>query len=106
MKLDIIMLGKLSLNFQLLMARKHNVMAISRKFEVFMENPTVSTNEDIEHYLTPFLRNCFPSDSVPRDIDDPFHLGKEKQKEKISKRIVYGIRELSFSLLSCLGRIF
>lgn len=74
---------------------KHNVMAISRKFEIIMEKPVVSTNEEIDHHLTPFLRNCFPPDSAPRGLDDPFHLGKEKQKEKISKRIVYGIREMS-----------
>ena len=74
--------------------RKHNVMAISRKFEIIMENPQVFTNEEIQHYLWPFIRNCFPATLGPRDIDDPFHLGKEKQKEKISKRIVYGIREM------------
>ena len=70
-------------------------MAISRKFEIFTEKPQVSTNEDIERYLTPFIRYCFPADSVPRNIDDQFILGKDKEKERISKRIVYGIREMS-----------
>ena len=70
-------------------------MAISRKFEIFTEKPQVSTNEDIERYLAPFVRNCFPADSIPRNIDDPFILGKDKEKERISKRIVYGIREMS-----------
>ena len=73
-------------------------MAISRKFEIIMENPQIFTNEEIQHYLSPFIRNCFPANSGPRDIDDPFHLGKEKQKEKISKRIVYGIREMFTSI--------
>jgi phosphatidylethanolamine N-methyltransferase len=74
---------------------KHNVMAISRKFEIIMDKPVVSTTEEIELHLTPFLRNCFPADAAPRGLDDPLHLGKEKQKETISKRIVYGIREMS-----------
>ena len=69
-------------------------MAISKKFEIITKNPQVFTNEDIQHCLSPFIRNCFPVNSGPRDIDDPFHLGKEKEKEKISKRIVYGIREM------------
>src|SRR5271167_3096636 len=76
-------------------------MAISRKFEIYVEKPQVSTNEEIERYLSPFIRHCFPSDSVPRNIDDPFILGKDKEKEKISKRIVYGIREM-FVLAICL----
>jgi hypothetical protein len=72
-------------------------MAISRKFEIYIEKTQVSTNEEIERYLTPFIRHCFPSDSIPRNIDDPFILGKDKEKEQISKRIVYGIREMFFS---------
>ena len=70
-------------------------MAISRKFEIFSEKPQVSTNEDIEQYLMPFIQNCFPEDSLPRNIDDPFILGKDKEKERISQRIVYGIQEMS-----------
>lgn len=69
-------------------------MAITRKFEIFVEKPQVSTIEKIEQYLTPFIQHCFPTDSVPRNIDDPFILGKDKEKEIISKRIVYGIREM------------
>lgn len=69
-------------------------MAISRKFEIYVEKPQVSTNEEIEKHLTPFINHCFPEDSVPRSIDDQFILGKDKEKEKISKRIVYGIREM------------
>lgn len=81
-------------------------MAISRKFEIFVEKPQVSTNDEIERCLTPFIRNCFPADLVPRNVDDPFILGKDKEKETISKRIVYGIREmfaffhLAFSLMA------
>jgi hypothetical protein len=71
-------------------------MAISRKFEIFVEKLQISTNDEIERYLTPFIRNCFPADLVPRNIDDPFILGKDKAKEIISKRIVYGIREMFF----------
>jgi hypothetical protein len=74
------------------------VMAISRKFEIFVEKPQISISEEIERHLTPFIRNCFPADLVPRNIDDPFILGKDKQKETISKRIVYGIREMFFLL--------
>src|SRR5271170_255697 len=77
-----------------LTSRKHNVMAISRKFEIYVDKPTLSTNDEIERFLTPFIRNCFTRDSVPRDIDDRFILGKDREKETISKRIVYGIREM------------
>jgi hypothetical protein len=69
-------------------------MAISRKFEIYVEKPQISTNEEIESHLTPFVRNCFPAHSVPRNIDDPFILGKDREKETTSKRIVYGIREM------------
>jgi hypothetical protein len=69
-------------------------MAISRKFEIYTEKPQVSTDEEIERHLTPFIRHCFPSDCIPRDIDEQFILGKDKKKETISKRIVYGIREM------------
>ena len=69
-------------------------MAISRKFEIFAEKLQVFTDEDIERHLTPFIRNCFPPESVPRTVDDEFDLGKDKEKETISKRIVYGIREM------------
>jgi len=72
-------------------------MAISRKFEIYSEKLQVSTNDEIEKYLTPYIRHCFPVDSVPRNIDDPLILGKEKEKERISKRIVYGIREMFVS---------
>ena len=69
-------------------------MTISRKFEIYVEKLQVSTKEEIEQHLTPFIKHCFPPDSVPRNIDDLFILGKDKEKEKISKRIVYGIREM------------
>lgn len=69
-------------------------MAISRKFEIYVDNPTLSTTDEIERFLAPFIHNCFPRDSVPRDIDDKFILGKDREKETISKRIVYGIREM------------
>jgi len=69
-------------------------MAISRKFEIYVEKPTLSTTDEIERCLTPFIHNCFPRDSVPRNIDDKFILGKDREKETISKRIVYGIREM------------
>jgi hypothetical protein len=69
-------------------------MAISRKFEIFAEKLQVFTDEDIEQHLTPFIRHCFPAHSIPRTIDDEFILGKDKEKETISKRIVYGIREM------------
>lgn len=82
------------LHCETLTCRKHNVMAISRKFEIYVDKPTLSTNDEIERFLTPFIRNCFPRDSVPRDIDDRFILGKDREKETISKRIVYGIREM------------
>ena len=69
-------------------------MAISRKFEIYVDKPTLSTTDEIERFLTPFIHNCFPRDSVPRDIDDKFVLGKDREKEKTSKRIVYGVREM------------
>ena len=69
-------------------------MAISRKFEIFAEKLQVLTDEDIEKYLTPFIRHCFQPDSIPRNADDIFVLGKDKEKETISKRIVYGLREM------------
>jgi phosphatidylethanolamine N-methyltransferase len=69
-------------------------MAISRKFEIYVDKPTLSTSDEIQRFLTPFIRNCFPRDSVPRDIDDRFILGKDREKETISKRVVYGIREM------------
>lgn len=69
-------------------------MAISRKFEIFAEKLQVLTDEDIEKHLTPFIRHCFRPDSIPRTADDEFILGKDKEKETISKRIVYGIREM------------
>ena len=75
-------------------------MAISRKFEIFVEKSQASTDEEIEKHLTSFLRHCFPADSVPRNADDIFVLGKDRQKEMISKRIVYGIREMYHLLLS------
>ena len=73
-------------------------MAISRKFEIYVEKTQVSRNEEVERYLFPFIRNCFPSESSPRAIDDGFILGKEREKEEISKRIVYGIREMFYIL--------
>jgi hypothetical protein len=96
MKPDIIMMGR-HLIHEILISRKHHVMAISRKFEVYTEKPHFSTDEEIARHLTPFIRRCFPADCLPRDIDDPFLLGKDKEKETISKRIVYGIRELFVS---------
>jgi hypothetical protein len=69
-------------------------MATSRNFEVFVPKVTVSTDEEIEKHLTPFIRHCFPRDSAPRSVDDEFVLGKDREKEMISKRIVYGIREM------------
>jgi phosphatidylethanolamine N-methyltransferase len=74
--------------------RKHNVMAISRKFEIYVPKVQGSSEQEIERHLTPFVRNCFPPDDVPRNLDDPFILGKDREKETISKRIVYGIREM------------
>ena len=75
-------------------------MAISRKFEIYTEAAQVSTDEEIESHLTPFIQHCFPPDCVPRDIDDPFILGKDREKETISNRIVYGIKEMFISLCS------
>lgn len=69
-------------------------MAISRKFEIYVNQPQVSNDEEIKKYLLPFVLYCFPNDAAPRNIDDPFILGKEREKETISKRIVYGIREM------------
>ena len=69
-------------------------MAISRKFEIYTEKPQAATDEEIERYLTPFIRRCFSADSTPRNVEDPFILGKDKEREIISKRIVYGIREM------------
>lgn len=69
-------------------------MAISRKFEIFVEKLQVTTDEEIEKHLTPFIRHCFPADMEPRNANEPFVLGKDRQKEIISKRIVYGIREM------------
>jgi hypothetical protein len=69
-------------------------MAISRNFEIFVPKVTASTDEEIEKHLTPFIRNCFPRDNAPRSIDDEFILGKDREKETISRRIVYGIREM------------
>jgi hypothetical protein len=75
-------------------------MAISRKFEIFVEKLQVSTDEEIEKHLTPFIRHCFPEDIEPRNANDLFVLGKDRQKETISKRIVYGIREMYGPVLS------
>jgi hypothetical protein len=75
-------------------------MAISRKFEIFVEKLQVSTDEEIEKHLTPFIRHCFPADMEPRNANDIFVLGKDRQKEIISKRIVYGIREMYHSSFS------
>jgi hypothetical protein len=69
-------------------------MAISRKFEIFVEKVHCSTSAEIEKQLFPFIRNCFTADCVPRHIDDPFILGKDREKETISKQIVYGVREM------------
>jgi hypothetical protein len=69
-------------------------MAISRKFEIYAEKLSVLTDDDIEEHLMPFIQHCFPPDSIPRTADDEFILGKDKEKEIISKRIVYGIREM------------
>ena len=69
-------------------------MAISRKFEIFAPKPLITTDEEIEKHLTPFIQHCFPPDRVPRHVDDEFILGKDREKETISKRIVYGIREM------------
>jgi hypothetical protein len=75
-------------------------MAISRKFEIFVEKLQVSTDEEIEKHLTPFIRHCFPADMEPRNANDIFVLGKDRQNEIISQRIVYGIREMYHSSFS------
>jgi hypothetical protein len=69
-------------------------MATSRNFEIFVDKPAVSTDEEIQIHLTPFIKHCFPPDRVPRSIDDEFVFGKDRDKEIISNRIVYGIREM------------
>ena len=76
-------------------------MAISRKFEIYVPKVLASSEQEIERNLTPFVRNCFPPDTVPRNLDDPFILGKDREKETISKRIVYGIREMYVPLRCC-----
>lgn len=69
-------------------------MAISRKFEITVEKLQVLSDQEIEKHLAPFIRNCFIADCAPRNLDDPFILGKDKEKELVSRRIVYGIREM------------
>ena len=73
-------------------------MAISRKFEIYVEKPQVSKEGEIEKYLFPFVLHCFPKDAAPRNLDDPFILGKDREKETTSNRIVYGIREMCVPL--------
>jgi len=73
-------------------------MAISRKFEIFVEKIQGSTDQEIEKHLAPFIRNCFSADIAPRSVDDPFILGKDREKELVSRRIVYGIREMLLPL--------
>jgi len=74
-------------------------MAISKKFEISVEKLQVFTDQEIEKHLAPFIRNCFTADIAPRDLDDPFILGKDREKELVSRRIVYGIREMYIVLL-------
>jgi hypothetical protein len=73
-------------------------MAISRKFEIFVEKLPVLSDQEIEKHLASFIRNCFAANVAPRNLDDHFILGKDREKELISRRIVYGIREMYFAV--------
>ena len=89
---------------------KHNVMAISRPFEIrirhFAEEEMDSTDHEliqisVESALLPVVRNCFDRDPevAPETVEEQFG-GLVERDGKFAKRVVFAVHQMYASLRS------
>ncbi|GAO50937.1 hypothetical protein G7K_5056-t1 [Saitoella complicata NRRL Y-17804] len=74
---------------------KHNVMAISAPFEITLPRPSSPSSlplSSIEESLLKLCQVCFADPSL--SLEDGFVFGDPVQDEKVSKRVVYGVKEM------------
>ena len=73
-------------------AGKHNVMAVSKPIEIYLDPSPSKSTESITKELFPYVQCCFPSKLKPNNPDDQFRM--MDLEEVIAKRIVYGIKQM------------